>query len=199
MSHRFTAPVLWILFTTPGSAFAHSSVQGFNHFLHGFIHPIFVATHLLLLIALGLFYGQQGVKACLIAIKAFLLSAAIGLAASWFVIEGNIDLLILGEAVIIGLLVATRPSIHWVWCSGIGIVAGILLGLDSNQETLSAMDRVVVLFGTLVGVSLLLLYSVVFANYFNSKHWQRIGIRIIGSWISAIALLMLALSISTKR
>jgi urease accessory protein len=199
MSRWFTAPVLWILFTTPGTAFAHSSVQGFDHFLHGFIHPVFVATHLLLLIALGLFYGQQGVRACLIAIKAFLLSAAIGLAASWFSIEVKVDSLILGEAVIIGLLVATRPSLHWVWCSGLGVAAGILLGLDSTQAILSAMDRLVVLFGTLVGISLLLLYSVAFANYFNSKHWQRIGIRIIGSWISAIALLMLALSLSTKR
>ncbi|MGD8913138.1 MAG: HupE/UreJ family protein [Candidatus Thiodiazotropha sp.] len=183
----------------PGTAFAHRPITGLSYFIDGIIHPLFVPPHLLLLIALGLLYGQQGFKKCLSGIKVFTITAAVGLAGSWFLTGVEIETLIIGDTIIVGLLVAARPILDRYWFMGMGAVSGMLLGLDSSQAALTGVDRVLALSGTLVGVFLLLLHSVAFADYFNSRHWQRVGIRIIGSWVSASALLVLALSFSTKH
>jgi urease accessory protein len=183
----------------PGTAFAHHPLAGFNYFIDGLIHPLFVSAHLLLLIALGLLYGQQGFEKCLSAIKVFTVTVAAGLAGSWFLTGVEIETLIIGGAVIVGLLVALRPILDRSWFMGIGAVCGMLLGFDSSQVALIGVDRVLALFGALVGIFLLLLHSIALAHYFNSRHWQRIGIRIIGSWVSASALLVFALSFSPKH
>lgn len=69
--------------------------------------------------------------------------------------------------------------------------------MDSGQETLSDKEKLVSLFGSGVGIYLLLLYPIALADYFNKKAWQKIGIRIIGSWVAASSLLVLTLSLSS--
>ena len=68
--------------------------------------------------------------------------------------------------------------------------------MDSTQETLVGREKVATLLGTGVGLYLLQLYPMGLADYFNKKPWHRIGIRVIGSWISAISFLLLALALS---
>jgi hypothetical protein len=75
-------------------------------------------------------------------------------------------------------------------------VERFVVGLDSAREDLSGLAESVSLFGNAVGIYLLLLYSMGFAEYFSSKSWQRIGIRILGSWMAASAFLVLALMLS---
>jgi urease accessory protein len=196
---KLCAPVLWILFLVPGTAFAHGPVAGLNHFIDGLIHPLFLPSHLLLLISLGLLYGQQGFTQCLSSVKVFVVTTALGLAGSYFLTAVDVETLLIGDALIVGLLVAARPTLGRLWYTGIGAVSGMLLGFASSQLAFNGVDRVIALFGTLVGIFLLLLHAAAFADFFNSRHWQRVGIRIIGSWVSASALLVLALSFSIKQ
>ena len=49
--------------------------------------------------------------------------------------------------------------------------------------------------GTFCGASLLVLVVIEIVSR-RRHHWQRIGVRVIGSWIAASAILVLALQIS---
>ncbi len=199
MIRRWSAAALWVLYLIPGAAFALSPIEGLNSFLDGLLHPLFVSSHLLLLVAIGLYFGQQGIGECLPAIKLFVVSTLAGLAASWFSVAGDAEILVLGEALVIGLLVAARPNLKPYWSLLIGMVCGLSLGLDSAQPDLIVAQRLISLCGSFLGLAVLLLHTTAFADWFRKRHWQRTSVRIIGSWVSASAMLVLALSISTSR
>jgi len=49
--------------------------------------------------------------------------------------------------------------------------------------------------GTALGAVVALAYATFLANYAR-KPWQRIGVRVVGSWIAASAILVLALTVA---
>jgi hypothetical protein len=68
--------------------------------------------------------------------------------------------------------------------------------MDSAQDALSGKEKLVSLLGSGLALYLLFLYPMALADVFNKKPWQMIGVRVIGSWIAASSLLVLALSYS---
>lgn len=191
------ASAVWASLAVPSVAFAHSPIEGIDSFYNGLLHPVFVPAHLLLLIALGLFIGQQGPKENQAAIAAFLVATAVGLTAAWFGLGGRMEAALLSAAALVGILIAANRALGPYACAFIAVLAGLFLGMDSDQETLSDKEKLVSLFGSGVGIYLLLLYPLALADYFNKKAWQKIGIRVIGSWVAASSLLVLALSLSS--
>jgi urease accessory protein len=63
---------------------------------------------------------------------------------------------------------------------------------DSPPEALALLQANLTLLGTALGAVLLLL-ALLQGTARLRHHWQRIGARILGSWIAAIAILVLAL------
>lgn len=179
------------------TAWAHSPIQGIGNFYNGLLHPILVPAHLLLLIAVGLLLGQQGPKRVELALGGFATAIVVGLVMAWFSIGIGLETLVLALSAAVGLLVAISPQMALPWCVVIALLAGLFLGIDSAQEELSGKDKLVTLFGSGVAIYFLTLYPLALAEYFNKKAWQKIGTRIMGSWIAASSLLVLALSIST--
>ncbi len=188
----------FLLLFTPGLALAHSPIKGIDNFYNGILHPVFVPAHLLLLIAVGLFIGQQGLKKNQLAVAIFMGSTIIGLIMAWFSLADDMQVWLLTGAAIVGILTAINPVVGLFWCSFIAGLAGIVLGLDSTQETLLGKERMVALFGSGVGIYFLLLYPLGLADRFKNRHWQKTGIRVIGSWVAASSLLVLSLSLSQK-
>jgi hydrogenase/urease accessory protein HupE len=187
-----------VLLAAPCTAIAHSPIKGLNSFYNGLLHPVFVPAHLLLLIAVGLFIGQQGVKSNQFALVSFVIATVIGLIVAWFSVDIEIELFVLVGAAIIGLLIATNPVIGVFWSSLIAATAGFFLGADSTQETLQGKEKFITLLGSGVAIYFLLLYPIALAENFKKKQWLEIGIRVLGSWVAAISLLVLALSLVTK-
>ncbi len=198
MTNSGKALVFWALLAIPQLGLAHSPIEGIDSFYSGLLHPVFVPAHLLLVIALGLYIGQRGVKDNQSAVLAFLVAVAIGLIAAWFSVGTNIEVLILSSAAFIGILIVASFAVNPYLCALIAALAGLLLGADSAQETLSGQDKFVTLFGSGLGLYLLLLYPMAAADVFHKKSWQRIGVRVFGSWIAASSLLVLALSYSAS-
>lgn len=198
MTNSGKALVFWALLAIPQLGLAHSPIEGIDSFYSGLLHPVFVPAHLLLVIALGLYIGQRGVKDNQSAVLAFLVAVAIGLIAAWFSVGTNIEVLILSSAAFIGILIVASFAVNPYLCALIAALAGLLLGADSAQETLSGQDKLVTLFGSGLGLYLLLLYPMAAADVFHKKSWQRIGVRVFGSWIAASSLLVLALSYSAS-
>ena len=190
------ALVFWALLSIPRLGLAHSPIEGIDNFYSGLLHPVFVPAHVLLLIALGLLVGQKGVKDNQSAVLVYFLAVAVGLVAAWFSVGSEIEILILGAAAFIGIVIAVSPVVNRYWCALIVAAAGLLLGMDSAQDALSGKEKLVSLLGSGLGLYVLILYPMGLADTFNKKHWQIIGIRVVGSWIAASSLLVLALSYS---
>lgn len=185
------------LLAIPQLGLAHSPIEGIDRFYSGLLHPAFVPAHLLLLLALGLYVGQRGAMANGLAILAFSIAVTIGLVAAWFSIGEGLEVLILGVAAFIGVLIVASFAVGRYWCALIAALAGLLLGMDSAQDTLSGREKFVSLLGSGLGIYFLFLYPTAFADTFNKKSWQTIGVRVFGSWIAASSLLVLVLSYSS--
>lgn len=202
MKHTLRLAVAALCYLVPGAVLAHAPIEGMDSFYNGVLHPVLVPAHLLAIVTAGLLIGQQGVKRMQPPLIGFLLMLIIVLA---FV--GQLDLglpekpamgLLLSMAVLCGLLVAFAVKLSPAPLMAIGLVCALLVGLDSVQPELEGRAKLAILAGTGVGGFLLILYAAAAAE-FASKAWQQIGIRILGSWGTASAFIVLAFTFTADR
>ena len=177
---------------------AHSPIEGLGNFYNGLLHPVMVPAHLLLLIVLGLLVGQKGIYQNRVAIMVVLISTGVGLIGAWYSVGGEIEIVLLSAAAMIGLLIALNNPLGNYFVSIMTAFVGLFIGIDSAQDLLSGTVKLVYLIGCGVGATLTFLCSMVFADYFNKQSWQQIIVRVLGSWIAASALLVLALSFASS-
>ena len=178
----------------PGVALAHSPIKGLDNFYAGLLHPLFVPAHLLSVLALGIFFGQRGPKAVQTAIIAFLVATLLGLVATGIAKPVDVELPLLLGAAVTGALVALDRQLPLPVCVLLAVALGLMIGFDSAQPQLSGRSWLAALLGTGIAVYLLLLYAMVFADWFGKRSWQRIGLRVLGSWAAASSLLVLSLA-----
>ena len=198
MSRKHFALVCLSALVAPETVQAHTPIDGIGNFYNGLLHPILVPAHLLLLIAVGLFLGQQEPKRVELALGVFAAAIIVGLIMAWFSIGTGMETLVLALSAAVGLLVAISLHMTLLWCVVVALLAGLFLGIDSAQEELFGKDKLASLFGSGVAIYFLVLYPIALANYFSKKAWQKIGIRIVGSWVAASSLLVFALSLSVN-
>jgi hydrogenase/urease accessory protein HupE len=182
----------------PCTASAHVPIEGINNFYNGMLHPVLVPAHLLLLLATGLFIGQQGLSENRGALVVFLVATILGLVVASFSININLEVILLCIAAVTGILIAISPVVGLLGCSLIAAFVGFSLGADSGQVTMSGKEKLATLFGSGVGIYLLVLYPMGLVDRFNDKAWQKIGVRVIGSWVAAASFMVLALSFSNR-
>lgn len=173
---------------------AHSPVEGLNSFYNGLLHPVLVPAQLLLLVAWGLFLVQNPPENYRPAVFAYLIATAVGLIIAWFSTAREMQSFLLGGAVIIGLLVAANRAVGPFLCASIAALTGVLVGLDSAQDELSGFEKLLSFLGCSLGLVLLPCIPFAFTDHLNKSERRKIAVRIIGSWLAAIALLVLALS-----
>ena len=177
-------------------AMAHVAIEGADNFTAGLIHPLFVLSHLLVIVGLGLFLAQQDFASTRLAIAAFVVALIGGFAgaavdiATVFPTSG----VLLGTAVAVGLLVALGRALPRMVAPILAAVAGIAIGIDSFPEEGSFWPILASVTGTSLSVSLLLVNVLALAGHLTQS-WQRIGMRVVGSWIGACALMVTALTL----
>jgi urease accessory protein len=98
---------------------------------------------------------------------------------------------LLAAAAIVGVLVAAawvppRP-VGWL----LAAFAGVALALDSPPQALTIAQGNATLVGTALGACAALIAVSLVAGC-ASRPWQQLGVRILGSWIAASAILVLA-------
>lgn len=184
----------WLML--PGAALAHSPIKGLDNFYAGLLHPLFVPSHFLAALALGILFGQQGPMRAQPALMAYLVAVLIGLAATLLAPGISLELPLLGVAALLGALIALDRPLPTLAQIALACLAGLLLGSDSAQEDLSGRGRLAALLGTTIAAYMLTLYAVMLAEFLTRRPWQRIGLRILGSWTAASALLVLSLALA---
>jgi hypothetical protein len=164
------------------------------------LHPFGEPTHLMLLIATGLLLGQQRRDIAGAALGCFLLGfivASLSLALGAKILPSETPLLAI--ALLCGALTAAAFRIGPWLALPCAIMAGVALGLASPPDAgrtggamlASALDATGLTLGMMVPVLLLAGLTVD-----RQQQWLRVGIRIAGAWIVAIAVMSLALQIA---
>jgi hypothetical protein len=140
-----------------------------------------------------LLIGQQRARSRRAPLLAFVAGLVAGLVALACAVgpTSAADVL-LAAAAVTGLLVALAWPMPALACAPLAVVVGGALGLDSPPEVIAISAATVMLIGTGLGACLALALIVACVSYLTAW-WQRIGMRILGSWIAASAILVLAL------
>jgi urease accessory protein len=185
-----------LLTALPGTALAHGAIEGIDGFYAGLVHPALVPAHIMVLLGLGLWFGQGEVKAAGLPLLAFAAALPLGLAGSLAIAPGPLaPRLLLATALVLGLMVAAAWKPPTLIAAGLGAAAGLLLGLDSAPEAGVAGGAAAVLAGTWVGAQFILLDTIGLA-ILARRAWMRTGVRVLGSWTAASALMVLALALT---
>jgi urease accessory protein len=175
-----------------GSAQAHSPIAGVGHFYSGMLHPLLVPAHLIALVAMGLWLAQQrpaggqALAAMVLAVPAGMLLGSI---TGW----QKAELPILAIAALVAVAVGMARTVPELWSAVVGGVLGGLLGADSLPDGLSGRALWMSLGGTWLAV-LLGLAWVMAMSELAVRPWMKIGLRVVGSWMAAAAILVLALN-----
>ena len=187
--------VLLLMSTTP--ALAHSPIMGIGGVLGGILHALLIPEHGLSLLALGLVLAQQEQSPRRMGILTFTAALVCGLIAAAFAVgEALAADVLLAATGILGLLVVTMWIPRYpVWV--LAAIVGLTLALNSRPEVTSSEESLRMLVGSGLGaaVSLTIVAEVGFLLRSNA---QRIVSRVMGSWIAAIAILVLSLRIVTQ-
>jgi hydrogenase/urease accessory protein HupE len=182
--------VLLAFLALAGPAAAHA-VFGVTGFGGGILHSLAVPSHLMAVLVLGLLIGQQRWGFGMPLLFAVAVCGGLGVIA-----RGAVPMLaeetLLAAAAAIGILVASGWPVLWVVGAGLAAVAGFALALDSPPEAVTLAEANLTLLGTALS-AVALLIAVAQAVMRLQQSWQRIGVRIGGSWIAASAILVLAL------
>ncbi len=172
-------------------------------FIQGFQHPFLTPSHIIILVGIGILIGQQagaqGLKQSFSAIALFVLSATIG---AWmhrfYPITLNIEQTLLIIAAMSGILIAVRLQLAIFISLLLVIFCGVLIGQDSAPVVIPGIKMIKVytsLAGSVISASLFLGVIAIVATLLR-KLLQGIPLRILGAWIFASAIMVLALQFS---
>jgi urease accessory protein len=182
-----SAAVLWQCHP----AFAHT-IDGLGGFYGGLLHPVLTPTHGLALLGLGLLIGQQPADKRPLPLMLFVSALAAGLIALGLAVgETPAGAVLLAAIAISGALVAAAFRLPILVLGPLAATVGAAIGLDSPPEVVSFEEAVVMLIGTGLGASIALGLVVEGASRM-ARDWQQIGVRVLGSWTAASALLAIA-------
>jgi urease accessory protein len=175
---------------------AHSLSSRFGDFYGGMLHPVTALEHALPIVALGLLAGQQGARAARWLLLVFplglMLGAALAIVAPalpW------VPMLNRASFALLGALVAGA------WRLPLPVMAGLaaLFGLSHGYENGSALTPEVAAHLFVPGVALIGFMAVAVVSAATlalaaRAEWLRIAVRVVGSWIAAIGILMIGVA-----
>ncbi|MEY4748339.1 MAG: hypothetical protein RIQ60_553 [Pseudomonadota bacterium] len=192
---RLAAGLLLALLALPAAA--HGTLPGINQFYNGVLHPLLAPAHLLALLALALMAGQQTLRPRPWEHIGLGLGMAAGALAAAAAGDPDTDRWLWCATLWVGAGVALARPQPRVLRALVGLVAGVAIGLGSADVALRGASRVAALLGSYVGAMIFVAYAALAVELLLGRCTgavPRIGLRVLASWISACALLMLALA-----
>jgi len=196
MKTGLSLAVLFALMVFASSAAnAHDVIPGVTGFFGRVLHPFIITEHMFCFILAGLIAGLYGPRRIWISLGALISGVAVGfLSQAVIPIIDWLWMLPLLSAVFSGLLVLSGPPLGtYIWLLVIGAL-GFAVGLETDPEGVFLIDKVQTLGGLVIAASILLLI-IGWPLRSTSRSWVRILARVISSWITAISMLVLALSL----
>ncbi len=189
----FLAPVL-VFFTSTASA--HSQVEGAANFYWGIIHPFYELSVALILVAFGLLAGRipngKGTTKLMVLYLVTLFVTIAGAKFAGFVLPSAITL---GLAIFLGLCVAANLRLPLWLMVALALITALAAGSTSPPDLDNWRENLIMAAGTWLGLTLVPVYIIVMVRQLK-RDWHFIGVRILGSWITACSVLVLCLKFS---
>lgn len=205
MSPRFLrASALSVAFgLLAGAAHAHSPIPGIEGFYTGLLHPATSPNQLLILAALGLLLGQARGRWTGSAWGGFACAMLAGIAAGQLgASTGRVELALVVLGAAAATLAALLPGRMGGAVLVLSVCGGFALGLASTPDSGPFRATAITFAGSFAGANLGLLYVAGTIGWVRDRakaRWTQVGLRVIASWIAAIAILMAALEYSDGR
>jgi urease accessory protein len=179
-----------------GNAEAHSTVKGVGDLYAGLLHVVTALEHVLPFVALSLLAGQRGLKAqaegvLLVFPVALMIGASLAL---WLPPIHGLALFNIASAILLGALVAAA----WVLPVWLFYALVVLFGLSHGFANGEAITDSIKAYLFILGVGLagvaILAYGTLMVDYLLKRQigWITIAVRVAGSWIAAIGVLVMA-------
>jgi urease accessory protein len=181
-----------------GGAQAHSGGRGSGDFYAGTLNALGALEHVLGFITLGLLAGQQGPKAQAM-LPAFLLALLAGaVAALWLPPVPYLGLANVFSAVVMGALVAAAWPLPRALLAGLAVAFGLGHGLGSVVAMPADVRAYLYIPGVGLAGLMVTACGLIAADWLLHRRagWLHIALRVAGSWIAAIGILALAISIA---
>ena len=174
---------------------AHLMTTGFGPFYDGLTHLFLTPADLLQVIAIALLAGLRGARAGRVAVFALPAAWLAGNVAGALALPcGPLVVMAAASTIALGALTAADAPLPPEAVAGIAIAIGLLDGARNGGDLATARASVLVAIGTTCAlfVTLSLLGGQVVSI---RAPWARVVVRVGGSWIGAIGLLMLGWSL----
>lgn len=181
-----------------GDALAHAPIAGAGPFLSGALHALSDPASLIALVLVGLWLARLGLENS--RREAALMAAALaaGLVGALALrLPPAPDAVLLGAAVALGLVLALQlplpPPAAWPLLGLMALLLGLALAAEDGTPT-----PALALAGSVAAALLVPAWVAVVAQQARAA-WARIALRVMASWLSAAALLVLALQLFARR
>jgi hypothetical protein len=152
-------------------------------------------THLLAVVAIGLL-AEQGTRSMVRLLALF----ALGLLAGSFAIalairETPSALTLLGIATSAGIVAAAAVPLPSILKNALTLTTGTALAFNSPPQAITIPSAIATQVG-FGGAALTTFGLIAFIATRADRHWQRVAMRVVASWIAASAILVLALRLA---
>ena len=178
------------------AAHAHSSAKGVGDFYAGFLHPLTALEHVLPFLALGVLGGQQGQRSQ-VALPVFWVALMLGAAAAlWLPRVPGVDFANILSAFVFGALIAAALPLPALVYAALALVFGLSHGYANGLAVTASIKPYWFIPGLGLAALVVSGYGVVVTDYVLRRKigWISTAVRVAGSWIAAIGMLVLATS-----
>ena len=185
-----------VLVFLSGAAHAHSTFAGIGDFYAGVLHPLTALEHVLAFFAFGLLSGQHAERSRPVLplfSLALLPGAVLALGGSG---AAAVDLLNVFSLSLFGALIAVGRPLPMPVYGGLGVLFGATHGYANGLAIVPPVEWYAFIPGVGLAGLAVTAWGFVVADYLQRKNvgWLRIAVRVAGSWIAAIGLLVVATS-----
>ncbi|MGI9399997.1 MAG: HupE/UreJ family protein [Rhizobiaceae bacterium] len=181
-------------------AHAHSPFPGIEGFYVGLIHPFSTPSQALLMFGLGLLIGGFETQKVRWLLAAFVAATFAGILMGPGSIE--FETAMFAIAFVACAWAALVPGKLLPIAVVLPAIGGVLIGMASVPDPGPAIDRLVTMFGSIVGANIGLVYIWAIIYIVKERYswaWVDIGFRVLAAWLGAISLVMLALGFATNN
>ena len=176
----------------PGTAAAHP-LPGVGDFYAGMLHPLMTMEYALPLVALSLLVGQQRREAAIPMLAVIPATLVLGAVGGLFVpVPAGVAWVNIGSMAVLGVMVAVNLRLPVMVAVVVSALPGATIGWANGAEVDDQMSAYRFIPGLALAGLMLTTYGVGCMRRLQ-KPWMSFGFRVVGSWIAAVAVLMLGL------
>lgn len=174
---------------------AHIVIEGAGDLANGAVHPFVTPVHGMILLGIGLLAAMREPLELKWLARVFAPLSAVALGLTHWISLPQSSPVLPVSALAIGAAVALDRKWPRAVFLGLAALAAVGLGLDSAVEIGPPMTVAKTLLGTWLAMNAVVLYIAASAGRVADRKWVRTAMRILGSWIVAISLLVLAFAL----